>query len=571
MEEKRKNQIPTFLMVVGVLFILISGSIFVTNAWKYLPDIAKQLCLLLAAVGLFVASYIIGKGGRLQKTESAFYYLGTAFAGFFILAVSGGLTLQKRADVFWAWMPTHQSNAAKVLGACLLMLVFMGARVYRKKRVLDFIIVVFLTDGILACTEILVKYDIQKMSVLLATYMLLYSVLDYCRVQANAADESMNFAVEIAYLIHAVICITVVFILHLRVTDTAVGLVTLIAVLLVIATSLTYTAGKKDIYRILQSVSILGFGYTLVYDLNALVQWTDRIIPVLFAAVIVNLIFMVWLGRREMYITLFAFVVLMSFIQDLDMLWNVLWDFLWNSHLHLEDHVPFFAAFAVAEGFLWFKDKKILHLKLAGIQLLTGMFMMGMAVKASVLGGIEFSTAEAIGLMLAGSIYWMIAVRNTSVIRKQVFKTVALFHGAIALGALSQSIFDVPTGYVTEWNCAVAGIGIVLLSHIWYDKKEVMQHIQFVVTCLLLVILLVHNMFGGELGNVLILGVACVAIILVAAVYNRREYVIAASVALGLLVLNITRDFWLSIAWWVYLFAAGVVLIVLAVKKEKES
>ena len=36
-----------------------------------------------------------------------------------------------------------------------------------------------------------------------------------------------------------------------------------------------------------------------------------------------------------------------------------------------------------------------------------------------------------------------------------------------------------------------------------------------------------------------------------------------------LIVLYLTRTFWLSIAWWVYLFAAGVGLILYAIKREK--
>lgn len=84
----------------------------------------------------------------------------------------------------------------------------------------------------------------------------------------------------------------------------------------------------------------------------------------------------------------------------------------------------------------------------------------------------------------------------------------------------------------------------------------------------MLAVLLINDMIQGGLGNVIILGVAGVIMLLVAAIFNRREYVIAASAALILLVLYITRSFWLSIAWWVYLFAAGVVLILLAIKKE---
>jgi hypothetical protein len=132
-------------------------------------------------------------------------------------------------------------------------------------------------------------------------------------------------------------------------------------------------------------------------------------------------------------------------------------------------------------------------------------------------------------------------------------------------------MLNLTKNYLTEWNCAVFALGIVLLGYIWYDKKQVVDQLQFILTCLLLVILLLRDVVSGGLGNVLLLGVTCVTMIVVAAVRNRRDYVIAASIALALIVIYITRAFWLSIAWWVYLFAAGVILIVFAVKKEKEA
>ena len=114
-------------------------------------------------------------------------------------------------------------------------------------------------------------------------------------------------------------------------------------------------------------------------------------------------------------------------------------------------------------------------------------------------------------------------------------------------------------------------IGIVLLGFIWYDKKKSIRVVQFILTCFLLAVLLLSNLLGGELGNVLILGIVCVIMLLVAAVCNHKEYVIAASVTLILIALYITRSFWLNIAWWVYLFVAGVVMVGFAVKKEREA
>ena len=81
----------------------------------------------------------------------------------------------------------------------------------------------------------------------------------------------------------------------------------------------------------------------------------------------------------------------------------------------------------------------------------------------------------------------------------------------------------------------------------------------------------IHNVDVEELGNLLFLGITGIIMLVVAAMKNRREYVIASSTTLSLLALYLTREFWLSIEWWVYLFVAGIVLVTIAVKKEKEA
>ena len=69
----------------------------------------------------------------------------------------------------------------------------------------------------------------------------------------------------------------------------------------------------------------------------------------------------------------------------------------------------------------------------------------------------------------------------------------------------------------------------------------------------------------------MILGAVGVIILLAATITYHKDYVIASSVTLVLLVLYVTRDFWLSIEWWVYLFVAGVILVLVAIKQEKDS
>ena len=68
---------------------------------------------------------------------------------------------------------------------------------------------------------------------------------------------------------------------------------------------------------------------------------------------------------------------------------------------------------------------------------------------------------------------------------------------------------------------------------------------------------------------VLILGVVTLVMLIVATLLKKRDYAMAAAVTLILVALYLTRDLWMSIAWWVYLFVAGVGLVIFAIKKEK--
>ena len=56
MEENSKKIFSTLLLAVGVLFIVVSGGIFVSQTWQYLPDAVKKLCLVAVTAAFFGGS-----------------------------------------------------------------------------------------------------------------------------------------------------------------------------------------------------------------------------------------------------------------------------------------------------------------------------------------------------------------------------------------------------------------------------------------------------------------------------------------------------------------------------------
>ena len=54
----------TLQLVVGVLFVVISGAIFVSSAWEYIPAFVKQGIVSMSSIGCFVGCVnLTGNGG----------------------------------------------------------------------------------------------------------------------------------------------------------------------------------------------------------------------------------------------------------------------------------------------------------------------------------------------------------------------------------------------------------------------------------------------------------------------------------------------------------------------------
>lgn len=555
-----RNHISTFLMVVGVIFIMVAGSIFVSTAWKYLPELVKQLCLLSAAAGLFAGSHAVAKGGRLRKTEAAFYYLGVAFTGFFALSLLGGVSGVMQPDMQWT---LQQMNAVKMLCAFGVMLIPTVIRVVLKKKGIDFSISVALGDCMLLCMGVATECGIQVFTLILAGYILVLSGLDYYTKKHFTEKTGLDMAVSVNYLVHGIVGLS--FVVWANIADNdSYAVVILQAIVIVAATGITFAGRPQTIYRVINSISIFWMVYTVVNTLNEILVWTDEITPVIFMAFVLNLVIMVCMMRKEMFYIQLVFGIFMTYIQHFTYLIAG-----WHSDLN-ETYYPFTFAL-MAALFIWLaRDRKTgayteeagLTLKRIAIFQMVMCMNMWFASKHYDYLGMAFHLLVALTTLIISELSGSHRV-------KAVWHTIALVAGELAVG--KQPFLDIPAGYRVEWMGFLFAIGIVLLGFIWYDKKKSIRVVQFILTCFLLAVLLLSNLLGGELGNVLILGIVCVIMLLVAAVCNHKEYVIAASVTLILIALYITRSFWLNIAWWVYLFVAGVVMVGFAVKKEREA
>lgn len=565
MESNNKNQNALFLMVVGVIFIVIAGAIFVTTAWQHLPIIAKNLILLGVAAGLFAGSEKAYKSKKMKKTEAALFYLAVAFTGFFILTLMSNANNYMTENVIMPNMPN-------LMLANLIMMIPTFLRFLRTRKGLDFTVLVILLDGailwFIASFADSYEWEVKIYSFLQAGIILLFAIGDYHRQKWLEENKGLDTAFRVFYLLHGICYVCFIW---LNCLDGFLdkGQIFASTVVLVIATLLTYASRKKTVCRVFNSLSILWCVLAGVSFANSFLPETVKMSAwgILFTAYVINLVIMVCTLRKEMFYILFSFGMLVPFAQLIS---YGGYYFLFSYIPHMPTvYIPFTACMMIAMVFFvkrriengeitWEKEGKR-FIKAAGVQGITVLMMLqAAALEGFLLMGI---CVLVMVLFLTAAVF---SGENKEI--RNIFYTFALGMGELA--AFNQPYIEISNTYAAEWVCFLLGIGIVLLHLIWYDGTNSMRVVSFVFTCVLLAVLLINDIIQGGLGNVIILGVTGVLMLVVAAIFNYREYAIASSVTLILLVFYITRSFWLSIAWWVYLFIAGVALVFLAIKKE---
>ncbi len=466
MERKERNQISTMLLAVGVVFILIAGSIFVSTAWEYLPETGKKVILLLVTAGLLTGSAFCCQREMMEKLEKAFFYMGTGFAGYTIIALLGGIN-HGPFSLIWSSDTVPSVEYVKIVTASLVMLGLLGVRCLKKREGVAFGITLVLVDNCIwwGCIAggLLFKDFVMAQAILLTVY----AGVDYLigRNEEIQIEFRKLYQIFLAFYMAHIAIVFWGLVLRLVIVEYGLGEMTFYMMLFVIASTLAYAKRGQTALRVVNSFLSLGLVYAAVADLfhsDLLDAWFCYLMPSMEETI---------MGRG----------------------------------------------------------------------LLTDWEMIALAFVLS------------FGIVI--------------LLRRRELWTAQVIIGASLL--LTQPWWEIPQQFSAEWEAVVMVSGIVLLGRIWYDKWEVMKWIQFAVVCRALAGLLWNNLLHGELENVLILGVASLVILLVAAIHNRKEYVIASSVTLLILVFHLTRNFWLSLEWWVYLFVAGVALIVLAIRKER--
>lgn len=569
---KNKNVMAGFLMLVGVVFILIAGGVFVTTAWAYLPEFMKQFFLMVLTVAFFGVAAYLYKREKLPRTEFALYYLGVAFCGYCSISLLGGCHFGVRG----------QGDAGRLLAASFLMLVPVVYRLvtdYRREgRGLAFhmAVLLILLDSALVWGFIYCNLGYRMQLFVAAGTLLAYALADYFGKEYFKDSTAVRVVFYVEFLWHAIVYVFMCGLHGSR--DYSAAEMLALTMMILLAAYVMWRSRQQVGWRIFHSVTVLYFVYVLVVNLQNVgtITWPRVTLEeeVLFPAYALGILLLLVMQRGEMAWMLFRFAPFMGFIQLLDAAFGgekyLPYSLLSMAGLLL---LPLAKeckeAVAYKLALPWEKRDLSgiweLYTKEEGKRYLIAGILQGLSAAVLLMAFVGQDSDEQYMILW---ILLTISLANSALLSKyklwsQILWTLALFPG--------MSIFwtcpwvEVPRQFIVEYGCIWAELAVVLLGCIWYDKdRKEIKIVQFILNCHLLGILLLWNLCGGELANALLLGGVSMFMILLAAFLHRKNYMLAGSISLFLLVVYATRGLWLNIAWWVYLLFAGVVLIILA-------
>lgn len=561
------------LLIIGTILIFIGGCVFVTNAWGYLNDIEKEVCLFVAMAALFAGKYVVGEKYKLEKTANALYYLGTATAGFltYIIARSNHM------DDFW-------SRVTISLGTAIVL---MAAKFVLEKKKSDLIVGYILLVAFSIGTCAITHGNFNIMFTIWAIVLMMINIFS-----TNCEKIGFDYLKKTLTLIQKIQLIVVAFgIVHfmgyilpnnafaevvLGVLDIIGGVMFVFNIELVAhasfmvvpfmvlsiwtATVVDMKSEKINPMRLLNSASICLFIYTFMFDCNRYLELSDTLVLAVAFLIVVALQFV--LDRKELRVFVVLLAVLNSYGQ------------LFNADLKVENIVPYALISAVGMIVFYFKENDNRYisaaLNLLGLQ---GMILViALRPETSSLLEYLFGVVPVVVLTIVMSILLFTTIFINNVASKKIIYTICVVCGLLLMNKLTGYIIPIPEYLVIEWFVVGIVIAIVVMKQIWYDENGAMDIMQNIAVMISLFVLLVHNVSEEQhLVCAVVFAVSYSACILYGIISSKKLYWISGLGCMVVHTVNITASFWSSIPWWCYLMLVGIAFVAIAVFLEKRE
>ena len=168
---------------------------------------------------------------------------------------------------------------------------------------------------------------------------------------------------------------------------------------------------------------------------------------------------------------------------------------------------------------------------------------------------------------------WLTAACLLSLCRseqKPVFRrwiyTVVLTAPVIAW--IFQPFFELPDVIELELKILPVLIYCAVIRMLWKEKLTVIDNITFGIYAFSYLLLFADALSSGLIADGLIIVITSFILLVFSFIVKKKKWFILSVAVLLTATLFMSRNFWASLAWWVYLLAAGLILIAIGAANE---
>lgn len=133
----------------------------------------------------------------------------------------------------------------------------------------------------------------------------------------------------------------------------------------------------------------------------------------------------------------------------------------------------------------------------------------------------------------------------------------------------SQTFIELPSQFATVINLIPSSVYVFLVyKFLWREQKIISNRLSLLYFAVVVTTLSIESILYEYLYNAIIVGVIALAGIIISYVFRKKSWFAISIVTLIGLSIYMSRSFWASLAWWVYLLSVGIILIAIAATNE---
>ncbi len=174
-----------------------------------------------------------------------------------------------------------------------------------------------------------------------------------------------------------------------------------------------------------------------------------------------------------------------------------------------------------------------------------------------------------IGLVLAALMFLSLIREKTPALRKSVFFTLSLIF-AVSVWQ-NQPFWTIPEIIEREYLLLPCAAAAVMLKYIWRERENAAYTVTYIIICVISAILLLDAVKTEVVFDAVFIGTALIIMLAFAFFSKRKRWLAASAAGITAQAVLFTLKLYGSMAWWIYLLIAGVILIAAGIANERRK